>query len=105
MENKKYVYMVQLEWSNDDDQGIFTYLYDTMEKAKQKFNEIILEDKTAKDLWSIDAFDKNGNLNEEEYQLDTNIDDENAIELYWELSCINNFYLHDNLELRIMEVQ
>lgn len=106
MEQKKnIVYMVQLDWSNDDDQGILTYLYDTKEKARQKFDEIINEDKNSSDLWSKDAFDENGYLNEEDYELETNIDDENAIELYWELKCNGNFYLHDFLELRIMEVQ
>ncbi len=102
---KQKVYMVQLDWSNDDDQGIETYLYGTKEKAKQKFYEIIQEDKTSNYLWSKDAFDENGNLNEEEYELETNIEDENAVELYWELKCNGNFYLHDFLELKEMEVQ
>lgn len=105
MEEKKFVYMVQLDWSNDDDQAVETYLYDTREKALKKFYEIINEDKNNKDLWSIHAFDENGNLDEEEYELDTNIDNENAIDLYWNLKCNSNFYLHDFLDLRTMEVQ
>ncbi len=104
MENQK-IYMVQLDWSNDDDQGILTYLYNTKEKALEKFNKILEEEKTLDWYWSKDAFDENGNLDEENYKLETNIDDESAIELYWQLKCNGNFYLHDFLELREMEVE
>ena len=104
MENQK-IYMVQLDWSNDDDQGILTYLYNTKEKALEKFNKILEEEKTLDWYWSKDAFDENGNLDEENYELETNIDDESAIELYWQLKCNGNFYLHDFLELREMEVE
>ena len=102
---KQKIYMVQLDWSSDDDQGILTYLYNTKEKALEKFNKILEEEKTLDWYWSKDAFDENGNLNEEDYELETNIDDENAVELYWQLKCNGNFYLHDFLELREMEVE
>ncbi len=104
MENKKIVYMVQLDWSSDDDNGILTYLFDTKEKALTKFNEILKEERELDWYWSKDAFDENSKLDEENYELDTNIDDSNAEELYWNLKCIGNYYLHDFLELQIKEV-
>ena len=38
---KKYAYLVMFDYSTDDFSGIDTYLFDTYEKALNKFKEII----------------------------------------------------------------
>ena len=101
---KQKIYVVQLDWANEDDEGIVTELFDTREKAVEKFKAIIQEEKTLDWYWSKDAFDKDGNLDTKNYELETNIDDPNALELYWVLKCNSNYYLHDSLQLMIKEV-
>lgn len=101
---KQKIYVVQLDWSTEDNEGNELELFDTKEKALKKFNEIIKEEKTMDYYLGKDAFDKNGNLLTDEYNLDTNIDNPNALEFYWELRCTTNFYLHDSVQLLVKEV-
>ena len=98
----KEVYMVQLDYSTDDCQGVDTYLYDTKEKALLHFYEIIKQEK--KDSWIENAFNENGSVNKD-YELDTNIDDDNSCDLWWNITCKQDFYLHTFLNLRKMEVK
>ncbi len=44
-------------------------------------------------------------LDTEQYDLDTNIDDNNAEEYYWTISANYDWYYKTCIELRIMEVQ
>ncbi len=101
---KQKIYVVQLDWANEDDEGVLINLFTTREKAVEKFNAIIQEEKTLDWYWSKDAFDKDGNLDTENYELQTNIDNPNTLELYWELRCIGNYHLHDSLQLLIKEL-
>ncbi len=101
---KQKIYVVQLDWTNEDDEGVVTELFATREKAVEKFNAIVQEEKTLDWYWSKDAFDKDGKLDTENYELQTNIDDPNALELYWELKCKGNYYLRDTLQLLIKEL-
>ena len=103
--DKKEIYVLQLAWSNEDSEGINTTLIEDREKAIKKFKEVIEEEKTLDWYWSSNAFDKDGNLISEEYELDTNVDDQNAVEFYWELKCINNYYRHDSLQLYIKGIE
>ncbi len=103
--DKKEIYVLQLAWSNQDSEGINTTLIEDREKAIKKFKEVIEEEKTLDWYWSSDAFDKDGNLISEEYELDTNVDDPNAVEFYWELRCKNDSYKHDSLQLYIKGIE
>ena len=103
--DKKEIYVLQLAWSNEDSEGINITLIEDREKAIKKFKEVIEEEKTLDWYWSSNAFDKDGNLISEEYELDTNVDDPNAVEFYWELKCINNYYRHDSLQLYIKGIE
>lgn len=103
--DKKEIYVLQLAWSNQDSEGINTTLFDDREKAIKKFKEIIEEEKTLDWYWSSDAFDKDGNLISDEYELDTNVDDPNAVEFYWELRSTYDSYNHDSLQLYIKGIE
>ena len=103
--DKKEIYVLQLAWSNQDSEGINTTLFDDREKAIKKFKEIIEEEKTLDWYWSSDAFDQDGNLISDEYELDTNIDDPNAVEFYWELRSTYDSYNHDSLQLYIKGIE
>lgn len=60
------VYMVQFDWSVEDDSGNDIYLYDTYEKALEKYQSIIASEMDPNQSWVGDqAFDNDGNVNED----------------------------------------
>lgn len=40
----------------------------------------------------------------EDFELDTNIEDKDTIEYWWNYTCQSNYYLHTFIDLKIMEV-
>ena len=97
MENKT-VYEIIFEYSTEDCAGIDTYIYSTRDKALDKLNDLIETEK---------AFYKNeySHIDQEEFEIDTNIDDTNACEYWWNIQCKTDWYLHTNIDLRIKEIQ
>ena len=96
MENTT-VYEIIFEYSTEDCAGIDTYIYDTKEKALDKLKDLIETEK---------AFYKNeySHINQEEFEIDTNIDNANACEYWWNIQCKTDWYLHTNIDLRIKEI-
>ena len=97
MENKT-VYEIVFEYSTENCAGVDTYIYSTREKALDKLKDLIETEK---------AFYKNeySHIDKEEFEIDTNIDDENACEYWWNIQCKTDWYLHTNIDLRIKEIQ
>ena len=103
---KNIVYMVQFDWSTEDEGSVETYLFDTYAKALDKFNEIIKSELTPDMSWVADAFDKDGNVTDD-YEFDTNMLDvkvQDEFDLWWNITDSNNYYIHDFLDLRKMEI-
>ncbi len=96
MKNKT-VYEIIFEYSTEDCAGVDTYIYGIKEKALNKLNDLIETEK---------AFYKNeySHIDKEEFEIDTNIDDENACEYWWNIQCKTDWYLHTNIDLRIKEI-
>lgn len=94
---KNEVYLIIFEYSTEDCNGIDTYLYSTREKAIEKIKELIENEK---------AFYKReySHFEENEFEVDTNIDDDNASEYWWNIECKSDWYLHTNIDLRIKEI-
>lgn len=101
MENK-FVYVILFDYSTDDCSGIDLYIFDTYQKALNKFNEIIEQEKQPEMSWVGEKF-KNNTF---DYELDTNIENaKEGVELWWNVTGRNAWYFHDFLDLRIMEVK
>ena len=67
-----------------------------LDKAFEKFKNMIQEELAFyKEYYSSD---------EEEFELDTNIDDDKATEFYWNYKYINDYYVHTFLDLKIKEI-
>lgn len=95
---KQKVYLIIFEYSTPDCNGIDAFLYDTREKALNKLKELVRDEKEFyKKEYS--AFE------ESEFELDTNIDDETAIEYWWNIECKADWYLHTNIDLRLKEIE
>ncbi len=99
-------YTIVFEWSTDDSSGIDVEVFDTYEKAVSRFSEIIEEEHDPDISWVGNAWNENGDLHED-YELDCNeqYPDDEEHELWWNIACKNDWYLHDHLELRILEVR
>ena len=99
---KKFVYVVLFDYSTNDCSGIDLYIFDTYQKALNKFNEIIEQEKQPEMSWVGEKF-KNNTL---DYELDTNIEDaKDGVELWWNVTDRNDWYFHDFLDLRIKEIE
>lgn len=100
----KNIYLILLQYSTDDCDGIETECFDTYDKAVNRFSEIIENEKKANE-WIKNAFE-NGILHHN-YELDCSPDysDNKEHELWWNITCKLDWYLHTFVELRILEVQ
>ncbi len=99
-------YLIVFEWSTDDASDVEAEVFDTYEKAVTRFNEIIENEHYPEVSWVSDAWDENGELLEDyELQCNEQYTDNEEHELWWYIECKNNWYLHDHLELRILEVK
>ena len=99
-------YTIVFEWSTDDSSGVDVEVFSTYEKAVARFNEIIEDEQNPDISWVSDAWNENGDLSED-YELNCNeqFTDNKEHELWWDIKCQHNWYLHDFLELRILEVK
>ena len=95
---KQEVNLIISEYSTEDCTGIDTFLYDTREKAINKLQELVENEKK---FYNIEY----SHINKEDFEIDTNIDDENACEYWWNIQCKSDWYLHTNLDLRIKEIE
>ena len=100
------VYMIVFEWSTEDAADVEVEVYGTYDKAVDRFNKIIESERDVSISWVDDAWDENGKLLDN-YDLDCNepFADGEEHELWWNIECKNDWYLHDHLELRILEVK
>ena len=99
------VFMVLFDWSTTDDEDIEIELFDTYEKAYNRFKEIISNEKNPELSRVGKFFDENGNLDNccelDEYT----IPKEDKDPLWWDINDTNDWNRHDFLDLKIMEVK
>jgi hypothetical protein len=96
MLEKEIVYMVQFEYSTDNCQGTDIYLYKERKDALSKFRELQTQE---------NKFYGTKYSHIEDFEVDTNIDDENAYEYWYNTTCQSNFYLHSILDLKVKEIE
>ena len=100
----KKVYLVMMQYSTDGCDGIDTECFDTYDKAVKSFKDTIENEKQSENNWASNAF--NNGILEHNYELDCSPDytDGKEHELWWNLTCKVDWYLHTFIELRILEV-
>ena len=99
------IYLVMMQYSTDESDGVETEAFDSYEKAIKHFKDAIQNEITCEDYWTANAFE-NGKLGHN-YELDCspNYNDGEEHELWWYISCKMDWCLHTFIELRILEVQ
>lgn len=82
---KKYVYMVEFDWSVEDGCDIETELFATYDKALERYNQLVNEEKNNEDGWVHDVFEPNGTILKG-YTFEEYGNKEKQEDLYW--SCV-----------------
>ena len=86
------IYLVVFEWSTEDDSDVDIEAFDSYEKATNRFNERIQEEKTDMS-WVHDAFD--------ECPPDTRLE----TYAYWSITNKYNWQMHDYIAIVQLEVK
>lgn len=95
-ENKD-VFMIRLDWSTTDADGIDTELYEDYDEAYDRYKEIITEQ--LKNFWQGEVtFDTDGDPGEE-YEFSEEDNNSNESDVYWHLSLKDDYYVHTFVDL------
>ena len=101
---KKYVYMVEFDWSVEDDCNIETELFSTYEKALKRYDEIIANEKTDGMSWVADAINPNGTI-VKGYTFEEFGDRTKQENLSWHFSSDDYYMLHSIIHLKKMKIK
>lgn len=101
---KKYVYMVEFDWSVEDGCDIETELFSTYDKALERYNQLVNEEKNNEDGWVHDVFEPNGTILKG-YTFEEYGNKEKQEDLYW--SCVMDewYEYHSIIQLKKLEVK
>lgn len=99
---KRQLYLVLMDWSTNDSDGINTFLYEKFEDAREKFRALIKDEHNPDISWVGGCFDENGEPLDG-YDLECN-DDGDKKDLYWRFVDIADYNRHTFIDLKIMEV-
>ncbi len=93
------IYLVLLNWSTDDSDGIETFLYADRKAAYKKYQDLIADAKNPDISPLGQVFDKNGEPSDG-YELDFNECEREEAELYWHLVERSNYNRHYFVDLK-----
>ena len=93
----KDIFMVRLDWSTTDADGIDTELYEDYGEAYDRYKEIITEQ--LKNFWQGEVvFDTDGDPGDE-YEFSEEDNNSNESDVYWHLSLKDDYYVHTFVDL------
>ena len=98
-------YIVSLQFSTDDADGVDIEVFSTYEKAVKRFNEIIETEKQPGMSWVADAYEDGKLLHGYEIDESPEYNDGEEHELWWNITCKYDWYIHTFIELRFTEIQ
>ena len=99
------VYVISLQFSTDDADGVDIEIFSTYEKAVRRFKEMIEIEKQPGISWVADAYEDGELLHSFELDESPEYNDGEEHELWWNISCKHDWCLHTFIELRFMEVK
>ncbi len=96
------IYVVMIDWSTEDWSDVDIYVYDTYDKARDKYNELIADEMKSENSWVGNLEWENG-IPQGHYELFTSESDTED-NLYWHIEDTWNYNYHTFINLKIMEV-
>ncbi len=101
---KKYVYMVQTEWSTDDDEGVETEIFDTYKKALVAYYNTV--DGEMENTWISDHVIDNEFDSEVTFESDNHhFNDEQELYRSWSVRQKNDWSFYTTVTLDIKELR
>ena len=99
------VYIVMLRYSTEESSGTEIEAFGSYERAVERFNELIENEKKPEASWVSYAFE-GAVINEKSYTLDCSpkYEEGEEHELWWEVSCKMDWCYRTGIELVIREV-
>lgn len=98
------IYLVMFDWSTEDDSDVEAELFDTYDKAYNRFNEIIAREMNPGYSWICEAFNANGTL-KEGYNFDSETNGSEQTNLWWNIAVNDDRIIHAFLDLKCMNVK
>ena len=99
------VYIVQFDWSTTDASGIELYVYDSYDKAYDRFKQMICDEHNPDNSWVGDIeFNNEGYPVDERYDLDFKDNDSGETEVWWHIVDNNDWNMHSFIDLLIKGV-
>ena len=97
--DKKYIYMVQLDWSTTDAEGLESDLFENYNDAYIRYKERIADELNPEKSWvGEDVFDEHGNV-DNDYEFEETGNAEQQTDLSWHVVDKNNYYRHTFIDL------
>ena len=95
----KHVYLVQLNWSTTDYDGVETFLYAEYDDAYSKFKDLITDECDAGTSWiGSEVFDEDGEINDD-YDVDCCDNNSGDTDVYWYVTDKNDYNRHTFIDL------
>ena len=95
----KYVWMVQLDWSTSDTDGLETELFENYHDAYARFKKRIRDELNPEKSWvGEEAFDANENVNDG-YAFDKSGHPSQHTNLSWHITDKYDYYRHSFIDL------
>lgn len=98
----KTVFLVLLHWGYEYDSGVDYYLFDSYDKAYDKFKELIQDE--IQNAWINNKLDDNGEPIDG-YELDFEDNNSDETDCWWNFKQIGYSEIFSNIDLRKVEVK
>lgn len=99
------VYIVQFDWATSDAEDIDLYVYDSYDKAYDKFKELICNERNPEMSWVGDIeFDDDGYPVDERYEFSFEDNNSGESEVWWHIRDNSDWFMHSYIDLLVMEV-
>ena len=95
------VYIVQCEYSTEDDSEIKLHVFDSFAKGYQKFKDLIADEMNPKNSWIGDLDWKDGQPPHEYEFLSNEVYDENQCQ-YWHVTDTDNVQYHILIQIQLL---
>ena len=94
----KYVYMVQMDWSTSDTDGLETELFENYYDAYACFKKRISDELNPDMSWVGEVFNKNGKV-QEDYEFEKTSRPSQQTNLSWHITDKYDYYRHTFIDL------
>ena len=99
------VYVVRFDWSTTDSGDVELYIYDSYDKAYDKFKELICAERDPEISWVGDiTFDDEAYPPDDEYKFDFEDNNSGESEVWWHIADKYDYYRHSFIDLLVKEV-